>query len=65
MKYTSAILLAAAAGQASAGAISHRHAGKYHNHALRHAEILHETQYVCSSCDGHYFSGFYCAYTMQ
>lgn len=40
MKYSAGILLAAAAGQASAGAISHGHRqGKMHNHALRHAEI--------------------------
>ena len=46
MKYTSAIVLAAAS-QAAAGAISHRHAmGKVHNHALRHAEIKAEAQYV-------------------
>jgi hypothetical protein len=41
MKATAAILLAAAS-QAAAGAISHRHSGKVHNHALRHAEIKAE-----------------------
>jgi hypothetical protein len=45
MKFSSAIVLAAA-GQAAAGAISGRHAGKVHNHALRHAEIKHAESYV-------------------
>ena len=46
MKYTSAIVLAAAS-QAAAGAISHGHVrGKVHNHALRHAEIKADEQYV-------------------
>lgn len=46
MKYTTPILLAAAS-QAAAGTISHAHArGKVHNHALRHAEIKAEAQYV-------------------
>jgi hypothetical protein len=45
MKFSTTLTLAAA-GQAAAGAISHRHAGKVHNHALRHAEIKHAESYV-------------------
>lgn len=47
MKYSAAIVLAAAASEVAAGAISHRRAlGKVHNHALRHAEVKAEAQYV-------------------